>query len=111
MRGPLDITSKICEGRNIVEVREVELPTGAVSDPLPLECGIHVIKAYKMDVSVTLKMLEGDKKYCRPENETLNMIRKQFKSSDSIDVMDVKVPLTCPVRGSRAAHSDRRLFP
>lgn len=88
----------------------MELPVGACTDPLPLECGITVIRAYKLDVSVTIKMLERQEKYRRPAEETLEMIKRQFVASDSIDVTDVKVPLTCPVCRSRTVRSDPRLL-
>ena len=85
------------EGRNQVEIKEGSPPTGAVADPLPLECGLMIVMAYKLDVEATLKMLEREPKYCRPADETLRMVKNKFVTSDSIEVSDVKVPLTCPV--------------
>jgi hypothetical protein len=109
-RAPLDITNKVVQGVNTVDIREVIPPAGANPDPLPPECGFSIVKAYKLEKDATLKLLEQDPLYCRRADETLKMIKDQFIASRDIDVTDVKVPLTCPVRPVTRAHSDTRFF-
>ena len=98
LRGPLDITAKVLQGKNLLELKEGTPPVGAAPDTLSDECALTVIMAYKLDVEATLKMMQRESKYSRPEEETMRLIKSQFVQSDSIDVTDVQVPLTCPVR-------------
>lgn len=97
LRGPLDITNRVVQGANTVDIREVIPPAGANPDPIPPECGFSIIRANKLDKDVTLKLLERNTSYCRRSDETLKMIKDQFVTSGGIDVTDVQVPLTCPV--------------
>lgn len=97
------------QGNNVVEIKTVIPPSCVVGDALPIECGITIIKAYRLDMDATLKLLQTDQKYCRQKDVTLRMIMNQFVASsgvDGIDVTDVKVPLTCPVCWIRLSYSD-----
>lgn len=97
-RGPLDITSKVFEGDNIIEIKEAVPPLGAVNEPLSTRCGISVIKAYKIEAEATLRLLEKDDRYCRPKEKTLELIRSKFVSSEADSLLtDVIISLICPV--------------